>query len=241
MTFLALLLGWLVGRTLKVVPYTAPPAPATPGSGIPPTPTPGPRGPLRPPPARPTPPTPRGSTVPTSTAPQWPQVTPTGLPPFPGPGWTPDNPPPPAVVSRAQTLLPDLWRSGVGTFKIEKTAGRWIAFRATHMGNGIKGVVAYRLVNPDAATTTAQAPPAKPTVTPGPTLLATTTTTALPTLRRGARGNDVKVLQTRLGITADGIFGPGTEAAVKAYQRSKGLVADGIVGTQTWGALFGGA
>lgn len=248
MNLLAVLLGWLIGRTLQVVPYRAPPAPTPTGPGVPPTPTPGPRGPFRPPPVRPATPSPRGSTVPISTTPQWPQVTPTGLPPFPGPGWTPDNPPPAAVSSRAAALLPQLWASGAGTFKVEKTAGRWIAFRATNMGNGVRGVVAYRLVSPEAApsaATTANVPPTpRPTVTPGPTLLATTSTpsasTSLPTLRRGARGNDVIVLQKRLGITADGIFGPGTEAAVRSYQRSKGLAVDGVVGPKTWGALFGG-
>lgn len=238
MNLLAILLGWVIGRTLKVVPYTAPPASQPAGPRYPPTPT-RPRGPIRPT-AQPAP-TPRGSTVPASTtltAPQWPQVTPSGLPPFPGSGWVPDEPPPAAVVSRAQALLPALWASGEGTFKIEKTAGRWIAFRATNMG-GKRGVVAYRLRDPASATSTAAT---TPTVTPGPTLLDTSSssTTALPTLRRGSRGSEVEILQKRLGITADGIFGPGTEAAVKAYQRSKGLTADGVVGPNTWRALFGG-
>lgn len=44
----------------------------------------------------------------------------------------------------------------------------------------------------------------------------------------------VKYVQHRLGITADGMFGPGTEKAVKQYQISKGLKADGYVGSQTW-------
>lgn len=37
---------------------------------------------------------------------------------------------------------------------------------------------------------------------------------------------------------ADGIFGPATEAAVRAYQRQAGLAVDGIVGPQTWAHLF---
>jgi lysozyme len=52
-------------------------------------------------------------------------------------------------------------------------------------------------------------------------------------LRNGSRGNDVKELQRRLGITADGIFGRDTEAAVRAFQQRKGLGVDGIVGPRT--------
>lgn len=56
-------------------------------------------------------------------------------------------------------------------------------------------------------------------------------------IRKGDRGEEVKVLQRALSITADGIFGSGTEKAVIAYQKSKGLVADGVVGAKTWAAL----
>lgn len=52
-------------------------------------------------------------------------------------------------------------------------------------------------------------------------------------LQLGSRGSAVVALQKKLGITADGIFGPQTLAAVKRYQSSHGLAADGIVGPQT--------
>jgi hypothetical protein len=39
-------------------------------------------------------------------------------------------------------------------------------------------------------------------------------------------------------VAIDGIFGPDTEAAVKAFQQSKGLAADGIVGPLTWTKLI---
>lgn len=50
------------------------------------------------------------------------------------------------------------------------------------------------------------------------------------TMRYGSKGYEVKKLQERLGITADGIFGRGTEKTVKNFQVQNGLVADGIVG-----------
>lgn len=56
-------------------------------------------------------------------------------------------------------------------------------------------------------------------------------------LKRGSRGDNVKFLQEKLGITADGIFGPQTRSAVMAFQKKKGLAVDGIVGPNTWGAL----
>lgn len=49
-------------------------------------------------------------------------------------------------------------------------------------------------------------------------------------LKIGSQGELVKLLQQKLGITADGAFGPGTEKAVKEWQAKNGLVADGIVG-----------
>ena len=57
-------------------------------------------------------------------------------------------------------------------------------------------------------------------------------------LKKGSTGDDVKRLQAKLGITADGSFGPGTEAKVKEWQAANGLTADGIVGSGTWGKMF---
>jgi putative chitinase len=58
-------------------------------------------------------------------------------------------------------------------------------------------------------------------------------------LRKGAKGEGVKLMQEALGISADGDFGPGTERALKEWQASKGLVADGIAGPATLGELLG--
>lgn len=66
---------------------------------------------------------------------------------------------------------------------------------------------------------------------------------ASPTLRSGARGAAVTQLQNKLRAAgfnpgaSDGVFGPKTQSAVKAFQQSRGLVADGIVGPKTWDKL----
>lgn len=52
-------------------------------------------------------------------------------------------------------------------------------------------------------------------------------------LRRGSKGEGVKMMQAALGLTADGVFGPGTERALKEWQTANGLTADGIAGPKT--------
>ena len=59
--------------------------------------------------------------------------------------------------------------------------------------------------------------------------------------RAGHRGGGVRSLQRRLGLPADGVFGPNTESAVKRFQASHGLTPDGVVGPQTRRALGLGA
>ena len=59
------------------------------------------------------------------------------------------------------------------------------------------------------------------------------------TVRVGSKGDTVKAVQAKLGLTADGSFGPGTEAAVKKWQTANGLTADGIVGPNTLKKLLG--
>lgn len=57
-------------------------------------------------------------------------------------------------------------------------------------------------------------------------------------LKIGVKGDDVKKLQEKLGLSPDGTFGTGTEKAVKDWQTKNGLTADGIVGDGTWAKLF---
>ncbi|HJA26007.1 MAG TPA: peptidoglycan-binding protein [Candidatus Fournierella merdigallinarum] len=68
-------------------------------------------------------------------------------------------------------------------------------------------------------------------------------------LRRGDSGTSVEQLQFWLqqlsefdpalpDIAVDGVFGPATEAAVKAFQKENGLTEDGVVGRMTWDAIY---
>ncbi|MVN86409.1 N-acetylmuramoyl-L-alanine amidase [Deinococcus sp. HMF7620] len=62
------------------------------------------------------------------------------------------------------------------------------------------------------------------------------------TVRRGDSGPAVQAAQGQLtargySVTVDGIFGSGTENAVKSFQASRSLTADGVVGPNTWFAL----
>ena len=69
----------------------------------------------------------------------------------------------------------------------------------------------------------------------------------LPVLRKGQHEGEppVERLQTMLNFVSgtddldvDGIFGPKTETAVRAFQGNENLTVDGIVGKQTWTALL---
>lgn len=57
------------------------------------------------------------------------------------------------------------------------------------------------------------------------------------TIKIGDRGSDVAILQQRVGVVADGVFGAKTDAAVRAFQKTNGLTVDGIVGRKTWAVL----
>ncbi len=61
----------------------------------------------------------------------------------------------------------------------------------------------------------------------------------------GASGDAVRQAQRALRrtlnpVVVDGVFGPATEAAVRAFQEAAGLVVDGVVGPATWRALPSG-
>lgn len=58
-------------------------------------------------------------------------------------------------------------------------------------------------------------------------------------LKKGSKGDAVKLVQAIVGATTDGDFGPGTEGKVKAWQSANGLTADGVVGPVSWKKMFG--
>ena len=57
-------------------------------------------------------------------------------------------------------------------------------------------------------------------------------------LRRGSRGDGVKLMQEALGLDADGVFGRGTERALKLWQIDNGLTPDGVAGPLTMAKLL---
>lgn len=54
------------------------------------------------------------------------------------------------------------------------------------------------------------------------------------TIKKGSKSAAVKILQSALHLSQDGIFGSITEEAVRDFQRNNGLKDDGIVGETTW-------
>lgn len=57
-------------------------------------------------------------------------------------------------------------------------------------------------------------------------------------LKIGSKGDEVKKVQMKLGLTPDGIFGKNTAEKVKQWQRNNGLSVDGIIGEKTWRQMF---
>jgi peptidoglycan hydrolase-like protein with peptidoglycan-binding domain len=114
--------------------------------------------------------------------------------------------------------------------------------------DGVVGTATWNRLFPTSEPVAANAAPRPTTPTETPSAETRSTqpaaTKEFPILRRGAKGEAVRGLQNRLraiGVyqgETDGIFGAGTEAAVKAAQSKFGLEADGVVGGATWAAIL---
>ena len=139
-------------------------------------------------------------------------------------------------------IAPELWERSLKRSRVRRTLAR----RARRELNRRKGLSA-------AAAAATMAGPAAPMALAQlagggsvPVAVASETPSAraievreggLP-LMFGSQGELVAHVQKALGISADGIFGAQTDAAVRQYQAGAGLEVDGIVGPATWGSLF---
>jgi peptidoglycan hydrolase-like protein with peptidoglycan-binding domain len=109
--------------------------------------------------------------------------------------------------------------------------------------DGVVGTATWNRLFPTSEPVAANSAP-RPTTESRPSQFQPAATGEFPILRQGARGEAVRGLQSRLkaiGVydgEVDGVFGPGTEAAVKTAQGKFGLEADGIVGEATWAAIL---
>lgn len=185
--------------------------------------------------------------------PPWPQTTPTGLPPFPGSAWEFDEPPPAEVQQRARQLVDELWSRGSGAFRVEQTAGRWIAYQAQVVASGKRGVVAYRQKSaalPSTATAIAPRRAARPVVrrpapkTPSPPASPRAPAAAKPVAVKvgPARVDPPKVqpvspVQLPTLVRGAGIRPKPPSPNVKLLQQRLGIKDDGQFGSGTEAAV----
>lgn len=76
-----------------------------------------------------------------------------------------------------------------------------------------------------------------PATTPKPTTPPTTPSAVYSVLMQGATGADVKLAQKVIGVTQDGVFGPQTAAALRAWQGAHGVKVTGVLDAATWAAM----
>ncbi len=109
--------------------------------------------------------------------------------------------------------------------------------RAVRSFQGSKELLVDGIVGPNTWRALGESSSAKPAPKPAPEK-----PSATPTLRQGDRGDAVRTLQTHLrergaSLRVDGIFGNGTDRAVRSLQRAAGIRVDGVVGRNTWKAV----
>jgi peptidoglycan hydrolase-like protein with peptidoglycan-binding domain len=146
----------------------------------------------------------------------------------------------PSLIEARNRLRRDLsneepWELSLGRSRARRRAAQLRFVPATSRAKRISlGALAALTAGPasglaDASGTSSSSLPAAP--------MPPTTTEHTIVLSSGSEGRQVRLLQAALGIAADGIFGPQTEAAVKQFQGSRGLMVDGVVGPATSAAL----
>jgi len=126
------------------------------------------------------------------------------------------------------------WQLSLGRSRARRRAAQLRFVPASSRAKRVSlGALAALTVGPTASIASGQSA-VGPIANPEPV----TTTEHVIVLTSGAEGRQVQLLQKTLaGVKVDGVFGPETEAAVRAFQASRGLAVDGIVGPQTSSAL----
>lgn len=143
-----------------------------------------------------------------------------------------DEKPTPEMYARARRFYDECCRAGGRTLR---KLGHRDGFATSCPGDVIEAWVKAGMP--------AKTDPAKATPTPVPTTPTGAPPYAGRVLRRGSSGAEVRKMQQRLKdrgwrIDVDGVFGPATEAVVRAFQADKRLAVDGEVGRDTWTALW---
>jgi peptidoglycan hydrolase-like protein with peptidoglycan-binding domain len=146
----------------------------------------------------------------------------------------------PSLIEARNRLRRDLsnsepWELSLGRSRARRRAQELRFVPATSRAKRVSlGALAALTAGPASGLADASGP-SSASVPPAP--MPPTTTEHTIVLSSGNEGRQVRLLQAALGIAADGIFGPQTEASVKQFQASRGLVVDGVVGPATSGAL----
>jgi len=145
----------------------------------------------------------------------------------------------PAVRAQLVGALYDVWVAawGTGPTVIAGTSAHQYADPPASGGDYDVSVV-Y-----DTAWGVAGSPPPAPGPTPPPSNWQENMMRALPTVKQGATGPDVRSVQGLCGArghptAVDGVFGPSTDGAVRSVQAEAGVTVDGIVGPVTWQKLM---
>jgi peptidoglycan hydrolase-like protein with peptidoglycan-binding domain len=126
-----------------------------------------------------------------------------------------------------------LWELSLGRSRARRRAAELRFVPATSRAKRLSlGAIAAFSVGPTASLADGQAAGVAAAAEPP------TTTEQAISISEGSEGKQVELLQRALGrVHVDGIFGPETEAAVRAFQASRGLAVDGLVGPATSAAL----
>lgn len=126
------------------------------------------------------------------------------------------------VHPRYHLVMKTTWKGTVTT--VEGLSSRWAP--AADYGISIRDRYLGALLSTPVSSTPAPPPPPPPPPYPGSLV------------KKGSRGDPVKMVQNKVGVAPDGDFGPATELAVKKWQARVGLTQDGVVGPQTWAKMF---